>query len=132
MEQKKKQLKFHEKVCKKKYFRGIVTPSEKDNQNMKSDKMPSIIYVDIESLNKKRDGCANNPENSSTTKISEHIPCGYSMSKICAFEHIEYKHTLYRGKDWVKVFCTSLREHDTNAINFQNKKMLLLIKELKS
>ena len=28
-------------------------PSEKDNQNMKSDKMPSIIYVDIESLNKK-------------------------------------------------------------------------------
>ena len=53
MEQKKKQLKFHEKVCKNKYFRGIVTPSEKDNQNMKSDKMPSIIYVDIESLNKK-------------------------------------------------------------------------------
>ena len=40
---------------------------------MKSDKMPYIIYADIESLVKKLDGCANNPENSSTTKIGEHI-----------------------------------------------------------
>ena len=57
-------------------------PSEKDNilefnQYMKSDKMPYIIYADIESLIRKIDGCANNPENSSTTKIGEHIPCGY-------------------------------------------------------
>ena len=32
--------------------------------------MPYIIYADIESLIKKIDGCANNPENSSTTKIA--------------------------------------------------------------
>ena len=38
------------------------------NQYMKSDKMPYIIYVDIESLIKKIDGCANNPEKSSTSK----------------------------------------------------------------
>ena len=44
--------------------------------------MPYIIYADLESLNKKIDGCANNPENSSATKIVEHIPCGYSMSTI--------------------------------------------------
>ena len=31
----------------------------------------------------------------STTKIGEHIPCGYSMSTIWAFDHIENKHTLY-------------------------------------
>ena len=59
-------------------------PSEKDkilelNQNRKSDKMPFIIYTDIEYLIKKIDGCANNPESSSTTKIGENIPCGYSM-----------------------------------------------------
>ena len=36
--------------------------------------MPYIIYADIESLIKKTDGCANNPEKSSTTKITEHIP----------------------------------------------------------
>ena len=51
-------------------------PSEKDkisefSQYMKSDKMPYIIYADIEPLIKKTDGCANNPENSSATKISE-------------------------------------------------------------
>ena len=58
--------------------------SEKDNilgfnQYMKSGKMPYIIYADVKSLIKKIDGCANNLENSLTTKIGEHIPCGYSM-----------------------------------------------------
>ena len=42
---------------------------------MKSDKMPYSIYADFESLIKKIDGRANNPEKSSTTKIGEHIPC---------------------------------------------------------
>ena len=49
---------------------------------MKSEKMTCIIYAYIESLIKKMGGCANNPENSSATKIGEHIPCGYSMSTI--------------------------------------------------
>ena len=44
---------------------------------MKSDKMSYIIYADVESLIKKN-GCAKNPKNS-TTKIGEHISCGYSM-----------------------------------------------------
>ena len=60
--------------------------------------MPYIIYADIESLVKKIDGCTNNLENSSTTKIGEHIPCGYPMSTIWTFDSIENKHTLYRGK----------------------------------
>ena len=37
-------------------------------QYMKPDKMPYIIYADVESLIQKIDGCANNPENSSATK----------------------------------------------------------------
>ena len=49
---------------------------------MKPDKNPYIIYADIESLVKKIDGCANNPEKSSKTKIGEHIPCEYSMRAI--------------------------------------------------
>ena len=52
------------------------------NQYMKSDKMPYIIYADMQSLLKKIDGCVNNPENSSTTKIGEHVPCGFSISTI--------------------------------------------------
>ena len=64
------------------------------NQYMKSDKMSYIIYADIESLNKKIGECANNRENYLTTKIGEHIPYGYSMSTIWAFDHIENKHSL--------------------------------------
>ena len=46
-------LKSPEKIFKNKDFFGIVMPSEKDkildlNQYMKSDKMPYIIYADIE------------------------------------------------------------------------------------
>ena len=82
-------------------------PSEKDkilefNQYMKSDKMPYIIYADIEFLIRLIDGCANNAENASTTKIGERIPCVFSMSTIWAFDRIENKHNLYRGKDCMK------------------------------
>ena len=49
---------------------------------MKSNKIPYIIHADIESLIKKVDGCGNNIENSSATKISENIPCRYSKSTI--------------------------------------------------
>ena len=79
-------------------------PSEKAKilefkHHMKSDKMPYIIYADLECLIEKIDGCENNPEKSSTTKIGEDIPCRYSVSTIWRFDHIEDKHTLYRRKD---------------------------------
>ena len=82
-------IKSHGKVCKNKDFCGIVMPPEKDNvlefnQYMKSNKISYIIYADNETLIIKVDGFANNPENSSTTKIGEHICCGYSMSTIWA------------------------------------------------
>ena len=40
----------------------------------------------------KIDGCNNNPKNLFTTKVSEHIPSGFSMSKISSFKIIECKH----------------------------------------
>ena len=86
---------------------------------MKSDKMSNIIYANIESLSRKMDVCANNPKNSSTTKKGEHIPCGYSMSTIWAFDQIETKHTLYFGKDCMKKFGEYLRENTKNIINFE-------------
>ena len=73
-------------------------------KHVKSDKMIYIIYADIESLIKKTDGCENNPEISSTAKIGQHIPYGYSMPKILEFDHTEEKHTLYRRKDCMKTF----------------------------
>ena len=75
---------------------------------------------------KKIDGCANNLQNSSTTKIflSEHIPCGYSISTIWGFDHIKDKHTLYHGKDSMKKFCKSLWEHAQRIIGLEKKEML--------
>ena len=84
--------------------------------------MPYFIYADTESLIKKLDECSKNPEYPSTTKVGEHIPCGYSMSTIWTFDYIENKHTLYRGKDCMKNFCESLREHVKNIIDFEEKK----------
>ena len=53
-------------------------PSEKDNvlefkQYMKLDKMPYVIYADIESLTRKE---------SSTTKIGEYIPWISNVNKL--------------------------------------------------
>ena len=51
-----------------------------DNTNMlefrqypKSDKWPFIIYADLECIIEMIDVCKNNPENSVTAKVSEHI-----------------------------------------------------------
>ena len=95
-------LKSHNKVCKNN-FCGIVMPSKKNKilefkQYVKSNKMPYFTYVDIGLLIRKTDGCVNNPEKSSTMKIDEHIPCGYSMSIIWRFNPIEDKHILDRKK----------------------------------
>ena len=52
-------------------------------------------------------------------------------SRFWTFDHRENKHTLYRRKYGMKKFCTSLREHATNVIHFQKRKMLRLAKRLK-
>ena len=64
-------------------------------------------------------------KNSSTTKISEHIPSDLSMPKLSSFKSRDNKHDVYRGKDCMKKFCESLREHAVKIINFKTKKKLL-------
>ena len=39
-----------------------------------------------------------------------------------AFDNIENKHTLYGGKDCMKNFCKSLREHVKNIIKILKRK----------
>ena len=66
--------------------------------------------------------CKNNPENSSTAKVSEHIPSGFSMSATSSFRSIENKHGVYRSKGCMKKFSESLGEHAMKIINFKKKK----------
>ena len=54
----------------------------------KSDKAPFNIYTDLEFIIEKIDGFKNNSENLSTTKVSEHIPSGFSISTISLLRSI--------------------------------------------
>ena len=73
-----------------------------------------ILNVTIEKI----DGCKNNPKNSFTTKVSEHIPSGFSMPTISSFRSIENKHDVYRSKDCMRKFCEFLRKPAMKIINF--------------
>ena len=65
----------------------------------------------------------NNPKNSSTTKVSEHIPSAFSMSTISSFRSIENKDDVCQGKDCMKKFCEFLWEHAMKITIFKTKKM---------
>ena len=67
---------------------------------------------------KKIDGYKKNPEKSSATKVGEHIPSGFVVSKMLIFKSIY----VFRGKDCMKKFCESLRKHVTKMIYFEKKK----------
>ena len=116
-----KKLKSHKKVCENKDFCKVIMPFEDTeilefNQYQKIDKAPFTIYADLECIIEKIDGCENNCENSSRTKVSRHIPSGFSMSTISLFRSIENKHDVYGGKDCMKNFCESLKEHAMKII----------------
>ena len=86
----KNKLELHKRVCENEDFCNLIMSSEETkilefNQYQKFEKAPFIIYGDLECIIEKIDGCTNNPENSSTTKVSEHIPSGFSMSTISPF-----------------------------------------------
>ena len=86
----KHKLESHRKVCENKDFCSVIMPSEDTkilgfNQYKKSDKAPFIIYADLECIIEKIDVCQNSPENSSTTKVSEHILPGFAMSTLSSF-----------------------------------------------
>ena len=59
----------------------------------------------------------NNPENSSTAKVSKHIPSGFPMSTISSFRSIKNK------------FCKFLREGAMEIINFKKKKNEVITKK---
>ena len=59
----------------------------KHNHGEKSLKAPFIIYPDLESLLEKMNNCYDSPEKSSTTKINEHTPSGYSLFTHCSLDN---------------------------------------------
>ena len=51
-----------------------------------------MICTDLECVIEKIGRFKNNPEKASTTRVSKHIPSGFSMSTILLFKRIENKH----------------------------------------
>ena len=119
-------LNVHKKICENhEYIYNII----KYNQGDKSLKLPFIIYADLECLLKKIDTCHNNPDLSSTIKINQHIPSGYSIYTNCSFDKSNNKLSYYRGEDCMKRFCKDLKDHATKIIDFKKKAMIPLTKE---
>ena len=117
----KNNLEPHKRVCENKDFCNIIMLSEdtkilKFNQYQKSNKTPFIPYADLEYIIEKIDGYKNNPENSSTSKVNEHIPSVFSVSTTSSFRSAENKHDVYSGKDCIKKFCEFLKRacHEEN------------------
>ena len=115
---------FHSIATKNKRdsHKKIIMPSEDTkilqfNPYQKSDKATFVFYPYLTYSIEKIDGCKNSPENSSTTKVGKHISSGFSMSAKSSFKSIQNNHDVYRGKDCMKKFCESLREH-ANGDNY--------------
>ena len=65
---------------------------------VKSMKAPFIIVADIESLLRKMEICANDPNESSTEKKNEYEMCGYLLFTDCSFDKKNNKLDYCRGK----------------------------------
>ena len=71
----------------------------KYNQGEKSIKLLFVVYAGLECLLEKMSTCYNTPEESSTTKINEHTPSGYSIFTHYSFDKSKNKLNYYRGED---------------------------------
>ena len=83
------------------------------NHYQKSNKALLITCTDNECIIENIDGCKNNPENSSTTEVSEPILSCFSIK-------ISTKDTEVKNA-W-KSFCESLRKHAMKKNNYKKKK----------
>ena len=101
---------------------------KKDNKILKykhgkkSMKVQFITYAGSESLPKKMNTCHSNPKKSSTTKVNEHIPSGYSLLTYCSFDTTNSKLDCYRSEDCIKNLCIDLKEHATKIISYEKKR----------
>ena len=130
----KNKLESHKRAYENKDLCNVNMPSDytkilKFNKYQKSDKAPFIIYADLKCIIEKIDRCKNNPGNSSTTKVSQHITSDFSMFTKSLFRSIKNRHDVCRGKNFMKKFCKFLRKHAMKIIIFKKKTKRLLTKE---
>ena len=124
-------LKKHERFCGNNDYCHVEMPTEdnnklKYNHGEKSLKASFTIYADLECLLIQQQPCQNNSNESYTERKAMHEPSGYALSLISSFDSRENKHSVYRGRDCIKKFCSDLKELGTKIINYEEKEMMPL------
>ena len=84
------------------------------NQYQKSEKATFIIYADLECLIEKIDGVKIILKIHSQQKQANIF---HEMTTISSFKTIENKYDVQRGKDYIKKFYESFKEHTIKIIN---------------
>ena len=124
----------HKKVCENLDYCNIKMPFNDNNlinynNGEKILKLPFIIDADLECLLEKISTCYNNPDLSSTTKINQHVPSGYSIFTNCSFDKSYNNLSHYRGEDCMKRFCKDLKDHAKRIVDFKRKFITPLTKD---
>ena len=94
----------------------------KYNLGEKYERVPFILYIDVECLVENISTCRNDPNNSLTIKINEHTPSGYSLLTFCSFDNTKNRLSHYRDQDCMKMLCKELQEHTKRVIYCEKKR----------
>ena len=88
--------------------------------------MNDTIYLDFECLLINQDVSLNNPPNSHTTNISQHVPSGYSISSTLRNHNEPSNVKYYRGKVYVQKLCDDLGDIACKIFEDEEAKKLSL------
>ena len=122
-------LSKHQEYCGEHESVKIELPKEgtmlKFEKYCKGDKVPFIIYADIEALIKPIQGCTPDSQNSYTNKYQKHEPISFSYYMKC-FDHNVYEPVLksYTGVDAMEKFVEWLEKDVREIANIPKKKMV--------
>ena len=94
----------------------------KYNHGEKSLKTPFVIYFDLECLLLKQQSFQINPNKSYTERNAVHEPSGYFLDLVYSFDSKEEKRSFYRGNNYIKKFCSELKELGTKVV-YEQKEM---------
>ena len=127
-------LKKHKRLCDNHKFWEIEMPIEKDkilkySHGQKSLRIPAVYYSDIECLSKQIDTCHNDPEQTSTTRVSKHEPCGFLIVAKLPLINIREKNTCYGGEFCMENYCKKMRELVMKIVNYEMKEMIPLTED---
>lgn len=98
-------LQEYKQYCSVREAQRIEFPVQGENDALKFKdvektlKVPFVIYVDFETINRKVRTCAPNPEQSATTATTEREVCSYSYKAVCEDPQYTKPTVIYRDED---------------------------------